>query len=188
MVPLPALWLPIVLSAVAVFLLSFVIHMVLPVHRGDLNKIPNEDAVLDFLRAANLPAGDYAAPHVGSPAGMKDPAFIERVRRGPLLLMNIAPGSGVSMGKQLTQWFIYVLIVSLFAGYIAGRAHGPGSGDANVFRFASTTAWLAYAMALPQFSIWWRRSWSTTLKTMFIDALVYALATGAVFCLLWPSA
>jgi hypothetical protein len=56
MVPLPALWLPIVLSAVAVFLLSFVIHMVLPVHRGDLSKIPNEDAVLDFLRAANLPA------------------------------------------------------------------------------------------------------------------------------------
>jgi hypothetical protein len=102
--------------------------------------------------------------------------------------MNIAPGTGMSMGKQLTQWFIYALIVSLFAGYIAGRAQGPGAGDANVFRFASTTAWLAYAMALPQFSIWWRRSWSTTLKTMFIDALIYALATGAVFCLLWPSA
>src|SRR6185503_20180316 len=105
MVPLPALWLPIVLSAVAVFLLSFLIHMLLPVHRNDLSRLPNEDAMLDFVRSTNVPPGEYAAPYAGSPAGMKDPGFIEKVKRGPLLLLNVAPGSGMSMGKQLTNWF-----------------------------------------------------------------------------------
>ena len=118
---------------------------------------------------------------------MKDPGFIERMKRGPLVLMTISPGQGPSMGKNLVQWFVYVLVVSLFAGYITGRARGSAAADADVFRFASTTAWLGYSLALAQFSIWWRRNWGTTLKAMFVDGLVYALATGAVFCFLWPS-
>ena len=187
MVPMPTLLLPIVVSAVAVFLLSFLIHMVLPIHRGDLRQIPNEDQVVDGLRRANIPAGDYAAPHAGSPAAMKDPAFIEKMKRGPLVLMTISPGQEPSMGKNLAQWFLYTVVVSLFAGYITGRARGPEAADADVFRFASTTAWLGYSLALAQFSIWWRRNWGTTLKGMFVDGLVYAVATGAVFCLFWPS-
>ena len=186
MVPIPALWLPILLSAVAVFLLSFLIHMVLPVHRGDLHKFPNEDEVMDALRRANIPPGDYAAPHAGSPAAMKDPGFIERMKRGPLVLLTISPGQEPAMGKNLAQWFIYTVVVSLFAGYITGRARGADAADADVFRFASTTAWLGYSLALAQFSIWWRRNWGTTLKSMLIDGLAYALATGAIFCLMWP--
>ena len=34
-------------------------------------------------------------------------------------------------------------------------------------------------------SIWYKRSWSTTWKSMF-DALVYGLFTGGVFGWLWP--
>jgi hypothetical protein len=187
MVPLPSLWLPIALSAVVVFLLSFLIHMVLPIHRNDLRKFPSEDDVVDALRRANIPPGDYAAPHAGSPAAMKDPAFIEKVRRGPLVLLTISPGAEMSMGKQLAQWFVYTLVVSLLAAYIASRARGPEGDAADVFRFTSTTAWLGYSLALAQFSIWWRRNWGTTLKSMFVDGLLYALATGAVFSYLWPS-
>ena len=45
MVSISALWLPILLSAVIVFVASSIIHMVLPVHRGDYRKLPEEDRV-----------------------------------------------------------------------------------------------------------------------------------------------
>ena len=186
MVPIPELWLPILLSAVAVFVLSFLIHMVLPIHRGDLRRFPNEDEVMDALRRANIPPGDYAAPHADSPSAMKDPKFIEKMKAGPIVLLTISPGRSPSLGKNLAQWFVFTLVVSLFAGYITGRARGPGAEDADVFRFASTTAWMGYSLALAELSIWWMRNWGSILKSMLIDGLVYALATGAVFCLMWP--
>ena len=52
MVPLSALWLPIVLSAVIVFFASFVMHMLLTYHHSDYKKLPNEDNVLAGLRSA----------------------------------------------------------------------------------------------------------------------------------------
>ena len=46
MVALSALWLPLVLSAVAVFMVSAVVHMVLKYHKADFKRIPNQDQVL----------------------------------------------------------------------------------------------------------------------------------------------
>ncbi len=48
---LAALWLPILLSAVIVFVASSVIHMATPWHKSDYPKLPNEDRVMDALRA-----------------------------------------------------------------------------------------------------------------------------------------
>jgi hypothetical protein len=89
------------------------------------------------------------------------------------------------MASNLVLWFIYTVVVSFFAAYIAGRAVGPGSDYLVVFRFVGTTAFMGYALALPQNSIWYRRSWGTTLKSMF-DGLVYALLTAGTFGWLWP--
>jgi hypothetical protein len=36
-------------------------------------------------------------------------------------------------------------------------------------------------------SIWYKKSWSGTLKNVF-DGLVYGLVTGGVFGWLWPGA
>jgi hypothetical protein len=185
MVPLTSLWLPIVLSAVLVFVASFVLHMLLPLHRGDLRKLPREDEVLDALRRVDIPAGDYAAPHAGSPAAMKDPAWVEKMKRGPQVLMTVVPGRAPSMTGELVQWFVYCLVVSVFSAYLAGRAVGPGSEYLEVFRFVGTTAFAAYALALPQHSIWYRRNWGATLRSMF-DGLVYALLTAGTFGWLWP--
>jgi hypothetical protein len=108
------------------------------------------------------------------------------MKLGPIVLMTISPGRSPSLGKNLTQWFVFTLVVSLFAGYITGRARGPAAEDADVFRFASTTAWMGYSLALAELSIWWMRNWVSTLKSMLVDGLVYGLATGAVFCFFWP--
>ena len=185
MVPLTSLWLPILLSAILAFVASFVLHMLLPLHRNDLRKVPREDEVLEALRRFDLPPGDYAAPHAGGPEAMKDPAFVEKMKKGPLVLMTVSPGQAPSMSRELGLWFVYCLVVSVFAAYLAGRAVGPGTEYLEVFRFAGTTAFAGYALALAQHSIWYRRQWATTLKSMF-DGLVYALLTAGVFGWLWP--
>ena len=185
MVTIDALWLPIVLSAVIVFVASSVIHMVTPFHRGDLQRLPDEDSVQDALRRFSIPPGDYALPHAGSPAGMKAPEFLERMNKGPIALITLSPGGPPAMGKQLGLWFVYLLVVSILSAYVAGRALGANADYLSVFRFAGTTAFIAYSLALPQNSIWWRRNWAMTFKTM-VDGLIYGLLTGGTFGWLWP--
>ena len=185
MVPLMSLGLPILISAVIVFVASAVVHMVLQLHRNDWRKLPHEDEILDALRRFNVPPGEYVAPHVGSPAAMKDPAFVEKMTKGPIVLMTLAPGQPPTMASNLVQWFVYSLVVSVFAAYVAGRALGPGESYLEVFRFAGTTAFLGYSLALAQHSIWYKRNWMTTLKSM-LDGLVYALLTAGTFGWLWP--
>ena len=89
------------------------------------------------------------------------------------------------MGKSLLLWFVYVVVVTIFAAYIAGRALGPGTHYLLVFRFVGASAFMGYSLALPQQSIWYRRNWGTTLLSMF-DGLVYALLTAGTFGWLWP--
>jgi hypothetical protein len=57
LVSLAALWLPILLSAVIVFIASSIMHTVLPYHRGDYRGLPDEDNLLASLRGAGLTRG-----------------------------------------------------------------------------------------------------------------------------------
>jgi hypothetical protein len=185
MVPIMSLWMPILLSAVIVFIVSSVIHMLLPYHRKDFGKVPSEDQVMDALRPFNIPPGEYVFPNAGSPEAMKSPEFVEKANRGPVAFINVQPNGIPAMGKSLVQWFLYCAVVSAFAAYIGGRALGPGVDYLQVFRFVGATAFVGYAVALWQNSIWYRRPWSTTLKHTF-DGLVYALFTAGTFGWLWP--
>ena len=90
-----------------------------------------------------------------------------------------------SFKKALALWFVYSLVVSVFAAYIAGRALRPRTEFAEVFRFVGTTAFLGYALAMAQQSIWYGKKWSTTFKSMF-DGLIYALLSAGIFGWLWP--
>ena len=56
MVPLMSLWIPIVLSAVIVFVASSAIHMILTYHKGDFGQVPSEDGVREALRGAETGA------------------------------------------------------------------------------------------------------------------------------------
>ena len=183
MVHLAQLWLPIVLSATVVFLVSSLLHMVLPWHRSDFGNTPNESAVLDALRP--IPPGDYFMPRAGSPAEMKDPAFKEKLKRGPMVVMTVMRWSPSAFPRSLVLWFVYATVVSVFAGYLSGRALGPGTDYLEVFRFAGTTMFLGFGMALAQNSIWFAKKWSTTMKSM-VDALIYALLSAGIFGWLWP--
>lgn len=190
MVSLGSLWLPVLLSAGVVFVASSLLHMLLPWHKGDLAALPGEDDVMAALRSSGGVPGDYMFPWGGSMAAMKDPAFIAKLRQGPAGKLTIFPpmtGERPSMGPQLAQWFVFILVVSIFAAYIASRALPPAAEWAEVMRFAGTTAFAAYALGDVPTSIWWKQKWSTTIKTM-IDGLIYALLTGAVLAWMWPAA
>jgi hypothetical protein len=185
MVTITSLWLAILLAGVAVFIVSSIVHMVLPYHKNDYIALPDEAAALDALRKLNIPPGSYHAPHCASSAAMKDPVFIEKVKRGPMLMLNLRAGGNMNMGSTLAQWFLYTLIVSLFAAYLCTRALTAGATYPAVFRMAGFAAFLAYAGGQPIESIWFWRKWSVGAKNIF-DGLLYGLLTGGVFGWLWP--
>jgi len=185
-VSLTSLWLPIVVSAVLVFLASFITHMVLTHHHSDFGKLPAEDEVMDALRRFNLPQGDFMVPRPDSIKAMGSREFQEKLARGPVFIATVFPNGQRGMGAQLAQWFGFCLVVSIFAGYMASRALGPGAEYLRVSQMASTTAFLGYVMAKWSDVIWYRRSMSAAMKTT-IDGVIYGLLTGGVFGWLWPN-
>lgn len=185
MTGLSALWLPILASSVIVFVASSIVHMAPLWHRTDYPGPPNQDRVMEALRPLAIPPGDYMVPRAASMAETKTPEFVEKMTKGPVMVLTVLPNGPWTMGKNLAQWFAYVLVVSLFAAYVAGRALPPGAQYLDVFRFAGTAAFLSYTVALWQMSIWYNRSWGMTIKSS-LDGLIYALLTAGVFGWLWP--
>jgi hypothetical protein len=185
MVPVASLWMPILLSAVFVFVVSSVIHMVFTYHRNDLRQLPNEDAVRAAMGPLKIPPGDFIVPYSGTHAAMKDPGFQAKVTAGPVAFLTVLPNEMPGMGKSLTLWFLNSILISVFAAYVAGRALGPGVSYLEVFRFTGTVAFAGYSLALIQNSIWYHRNWGATIRSM-ADGLIYALFTAGTFGWLWP--
>jgi hypothetical protein len=185
MVTLASLWLPILLSSVVVFVVSSIIHMASPWHKGDYPRIPREDEVMAALRPLAIPPGGYMVPRPSSHEDMRSPAFIERMNAGPVLMVQVMPNGMAPIAGNLINWFLYTAVVGIFAAYITGRAVGVGTSYLTVFRFVGTTAFMGYSLALWQMSIWYRRGWVLTIKST-IDGLIYACLTAGVFGWLWP--
>jgi hypothetical protein len=185
MVALSALWLPFLLSAVVVFVASSIIHMALPYHKSDYQKLPNEEKVLEALRAEGIGPGFYHFPRCESHKDMKTPEHVEKLKKGPVGLMTIIPSGPPNMAKYLGLWFLFCVVVSLFVTYITGRTLAPGVPHLAVFRVAGTVGFLSYGIGHAHASIWEGRAWSTTFK-FFFDGLIYSCLTAGVFVWLWP--
>ncbi len=185
MTGLDALWLPILLSAVIVFVASSIIHMGPFWHRGDYPKVPNQDKVQDALRPLAIPPGDYMLPRASNMKEMRTPEHMEKLTKGPVMMLTVLPNGPGSMARSLVQWFLYTLVVSFFAAYVASRALPPGTDYLRVFQLVGATAFVGYSLALLQMSIWYRRSWNLTFKAIF-DGLIYGLLTAGTFGWLWP--
>jgi hypothetical protein len=184
MVPLTALLLPIVLSAVIVFIASSIMHMLLPYHRGDYGQLPEEDKLLAALRPAGLQRGLYMFPY-GTHKDMKSPAMLEKYKQGPVGILTVFPSGPPAMPKFLGMWFAYTLLISFFVGYLTGHTVAPGAHYLAVFPVAATAAFLAYGLGNLSNGIWKGQPWSMVTKES-IDGLVYALLTAGTFGWLWP--
>jgi hypothetical protein len=185
MIPLTALWLPILVSAVIVFFASFLMHMVLAYHRSDYRALPDEERVTDAMRNAGVrPGPAYYFPYFAF-KDMKSAAVIEKMKRGPVGLLTVLPSRPPAMGKNMVQWFLYCVVISIFAAYLSGRLLAPGTAFLQVFRVVGTVVFLGYGAAHVQESIWSGRSWAVTSKHL-LDSVIYALLTAATFGWLWP--
>lgn len=186
MTHLSLLWLPILLSAVGVFIASSAIHMASPWHKSDFPKMANESEVMDAMRPLAIPPGDYFFPRPGSMADMKSPEFIERTNRGPVILMTVMPNGVMPMGAIFVKWFAYLIVVSTITAIVASTSLPAGAPSKFVFHQTALVSFAAYALALWQLSIWYRRSMSITIKST-VDAVIYAAVTGGMFAWLWPT-
>ena len=180
---LATLWLPIILSAVFVFIISSVIHMLLGYHASDYQKLPDEDGTMDTLRQLNIPPGHYAMPKASSMKEFGSEEHKAKMKKGPVMFLNVwAPGSG--MGKSLVQWFIYSIVVGIFAAYIGAHTLNAEADYLVVFRIVGCAAFMGYALSLFQDAIWMSKSWRATWTAAF-DGLIYALVTAGTFGWLW---
>ena len=186
MVGLFALWKPIVVSAVFVFITLAIIHMIPGWHQRDMTAVPAEDKVMETLRALSVQPGEYRFPFGITTKEMEAPAFVEKMKAGPVGVMTIRPNGELPFGKMMGQWFVYSLFIAVLAAYITGRTHALSAPFLEVFRVSSAVAFCCYVVALWQNWIWWGRSTRLTL-TYSLDGVVYALVTGATFGWLWPA-
>lgn len=185
--PFGSLWLPVVVSAVAVWLVSAILHMVLKYHRADYKQLSDEESVAPALRKAAPAPGVYSMPYCVDPAQMKDPAVLKRYEEGPVALLTVMRNGPPAMGKYLGLWFLFCFLVSFVTAYVARHTLSSGSDLLEVLRITGTVAFIGYGFGYFQDSIWKGIPWANSLRAL-IDAAVYAVVTGLVFRFLWPGA
>lgn len=184
--PFGTLWLPVVVSAVAVWLASSILHMALKYHRADYKQLSDEGSVAEALRKAGPAPGIYPIPYCLDASQMKDPAIRKRYEDGPVALISVMPSGVPTMPKYLGLWLLFCFLVSFVTAYVARHTLPATAGGLEVLRITGTIAFLGYGFGYFQNSIWKGEPWSNTARGL-IDAAIYALVTGFVFRLLWPA-
>jgi hypothetical protein len=181
MVQLSALWLPILVSAVFVFIASNILWMTPFWHRSDYGKLPDEKAALDALKSAK--SGQYIVPCVDWKT--MTPEQREEMKSGPIAMILLRNPGRFPMGVALFLWFLYSLVVSFFVAYLACHTVPAGTKYLEVFRVVGAAAFLAYAFRTVADGIWYGKPWLVVFKES-IDGLLYSLLTAGSFGWLWP--
>jgi hypothetical protein len=182
---LAQLWLPILASAVLVFVMSSLIHMVFKWHNPEYLKFANEDDVRSAMRAAHAAPGLYVVPHCLDMKVMQSPEFQQKYVEGPVAFVTVRPNGPPNMGAPLVQWFVFSVAVSVAGAYLASRTLPATATFGQVLRVVGTTSFLAYAGGSFISGIWMGHPWKAVTKEVF-DGLLYAALTGATFAWLWP--
>ncbi|HJQ98932.1 MAG TPA: hypothetical protein VJ826_11510 [Candidatus Polarisedimenticolaceae bacterium] len=180
------LWMPVLASGVAVFVVSSILHMALRYHRADHKQLPGEDSVREALGKAKPAPGIYMTPFCNDMKEMSQPAVQEKFTKGPVAIVTVMPNGMPSMGKLLGLWFGFAVFVSFTAAYIARHTLMPGADGMTVMRITGTVAFAGYGLGQISDSIWKAQPWSNTMRFLF-DSLIYGVVTGLIFKLLWPS-
>lgn len=179
---LTSLLIPIALSAVALFFVSFLSWMIFQLHKDDWKKIGAEDAFIDMVRNQNLSRGNYMFPCCDTPEEMKSEAYQQKWNEGPCGIITVFPK--VSMGKNLLLTFVYFLVISFALAYLSTLAIAPGAEFMTVFRFVATAGLLIFLSATVQHAIWFHNR----IIGHIIESILYAVIVGLIFGLMWPAA
>lgn len=197
------LWLPILVSAAAVWIASALAWMLLPHHKGDYKKLPNEDGVMSAVRQLSIAPGLYFFPHMTGCSKNMDAAAKEKFEKGPHGMLQVWPPDAFGkMGRNMILSFIFYVIVSATVAYLATMGlHGPSPAAAaadslgadigkdfmHIFRFTGTAAIMAYCFAQIPHQIWFGTP-TRNIITCLVDGIAYGIITGLIFAWLWPGA
>ena len=182
-VALTSLWLPILLSSIAVFIASSIVWMVIQHHNSDWKKLPDEEATRGALNGTE--PGQYSIPHAADMKERSSEEWQQKFKDGPAAMLVVVPHGSLAMGKQLSTWFIFCIVISTMVAYVASSTLMPGTDYMKVFQVVGTVASLAYAGSAATGSIWFGHTWGRTAKDI-IDGVVYGLLTAGCFGWLWP--
>jgi len=186
MATLISLWLPILLSAVVVFVVSSLIHMVFKWHASDYRGFGNEEEVRASVRAKQPSPGLYAVPYCDDVAKMGSAEMLRKYEEGPVCQVLIGPKGVPNMGKTLGLWFLWALVISLVAAFLTVRFVGVAPGQALVVaQSVASITFVAHGFGTVCESIWMLRPWSTSAKNL-MDAALYSVGSGLVFYWLAP--
>jgi hypothetical protein len=185
---LAQLWLPIVVSAVLVFVLSAATHMLLPARKTEWGRLAKEGDVQAALRG--LTPGLYAFPASSTPGENPTPEDMKRWAAGPSGWLSLVPAGPINMGRNLGLSLLMNLFVSFTAAYIATLTLGSVPlqlfpHERVVFRVISTIGFIAYFAGPIYEAIWYWKPFRS-LAMGAVDALLYGLAMGVTFSMMWP--
>jgi hypothetical protein len=177
---LASLWLPIVLSGVALFFASFLSWMVLQLHKKDWQKLRKEDEFIAAVRQCEIQEGSYMFPMAESPAEMKNEEFKRKFEAGPRGIVTVF--GGMNMGMNLVLTMIYFFVISFMLAYLSTIALKRGAPFLDVFRFVTTAGLMTFLSAIVQHAIWFR----TRIVGHVIESIAYAIIVGVIFAAMWP--
>ncbi len=183
MMHLTLLWLPIVVSAVAVFFVSAASHMLIPYRQTEWSPAPDQAALQGAFREAK--PGLYVFPSPDSPRERRTPEAMKRWEQGPSAFLTLVPPGPMSMGRNLALSFLMNLLVAAGAALLVGHIAGAAPRHRLIFHCVGLIGFLAYAVGPLYDAIWYWRPWKS-LAMYALDALLYGAAMGAVFVWLWP--
>lgn len=185
MVPLTALWLPILLTGVVVFMVSAMVWMVMPHHKADFARADDEDALMDAVRDSVGGPGMYMFPWAPDSEQTSE-GYRERLLGGPVGILRVRDSQSVlDMKPAMAKSILLHLVVAAFVAYLASITLEQGATYMSVFKVTGVAAFMAHGFIGFQESIWFGLPGKVAFKHA-LDGLVYALLTGGIFGWLWP--
>jgi hypothetical protein len=182
---LPQLWLPILVTAVFIFVASSLIHMVLKWHNSDYRKLANEDEVRAAIRAGTPAPGLYVVPHCADMKDMQNTDMMQKFAEGPVGFVTLRRAGPPRIGASLIQWFVFTVIIATAAACLALQAYGIGAHPHQAGHMVGIVSLLVYAGACVPEGIWMARPWRSVFKHG-VDGAIYATISALTFMWLWP--
>lgn len=178
-----SLWLPIVVTTAVLFIASFLAWVVLPHHKPDYKRWPDEDALMRFVSESGAAPGEYLFPLIDQ-KDLKEDWAMGRYDRGPWGMVNVWPAKP-NMAANMIKTVLFFLVVTVLVGYVGQAALPAGAAFGEVFRVVGVTAMLAHTTGGMCREIWFTRPLRAKIMDA-LDGIVFGLLTGLVFALLWP--
>ena len=182
------LWLPIVLSAVILFIASSVIWMFAPHHKTEWKEPPQVDALRTFLRQSGITAGAFVFPHMTAADRADKAKAAEKMKQaeeGPAGVLFLRAPGPMGMGRMMVQQFVFFLVVAALIALLDVHMMDRGTVYLAVFKRDAIIAFLTFGLGTAPESIWFARPWKS-FWLQAIDAAIYAGLLAGTFGWLWP--